>query len=151
MVANLRPLQDCLQHSPLFPANPTAARQVQLKVAQWLRATKIAGQKVPKRDVAKHLTNCIHQNTAKTKAKCAALLFVVPAIACDHHFGDAGAASVTLQLPLCDHCLQLHCRAPRAHTAMQHSCYKFKRQSYKFWMLDLRHCPLLWMSTAASS
>ena len=70
---------------------------------------------------------------------------------CDRRFGDAGAASVTLQLPLRDHCSQLHCSAPRAHSAMQHSCYKFKMQCYEFRMLNLRRCPLLWVSTDASS
>ena len=134
-----------------YPANPTAARPAQLKMAQWPRATKIARQKVPKRDAAKHLTHRIHQTLLKTKAKRAALLLVAPATACDRRFGDAGAASVTLQLPLRDHCSQLHCSAPRAHTAMQHSCYKFTMQCYEFRMLDLRRCPLLWMSAAASS
>ena len=97
-------------------------------MAQWPQATKAARQEVPKRDAAKHITHCIHQTLLKTTAKCTAPLFVAPATACNHHFSNAGAALVTLQLPLCDHCLQLHCSAPCVHTEMQHSCYKFKMQ-----------------------
>ena len=133
------------------PTNPTAARPAQLKMAQWPRATKIARQKVPKRDAAKHLTHHIHQTLLKTKAKRAALLFVALRIACDHRFGDAGAVLVTLQLPLCNHCLQLHCSAPRAHTAMQHSCYKNQDAMLRILDVSWGAHPLLWMSVAASS
>jgi len=117
-------------------------------MAQWPRATKIARQKVPKRDAAKHLTHRIHQTLLKTKAKRAVPLFVALQLLA---IVILVMQVLTLQLPLRDHCSQLHCSAPRAHTAMQHSCYKFKMQCYEFRMLDLRRCPLLWVSAAASS
>ena len=82
---------------------------------------------------SKHLATASTKTLQKARFKRAALLFVVLAIGCSR-FGDAGAASVTMQLPVRDHCSQLHCSALRTHTAMQHSCYKFKMQCYEFRM-----------------
>ena len=65
------------------------------------------------------------------------LLFVVLAIACDH-FGDTEAVSVMMQLPVYDHCLQLHCSVPCMHNTMQHSCYEFKMQATNFgWLVGV--------------
>ena len=83
---------------------------------------------------SKHLATASTKTLQKARSKRAALLFVALAIGCSR-FGDAGAASVTMQLPVRDHCSQLHCSALCTHTAMQHSCYKFKMQCYEFWMV----------------
>ena len=82
---------------------------------------------------SKHLATASTKPLQKARSRRAVLLFVALVISCNP-FSDAGAALVMMQLPVCDHCLQLHCSALCMHTAMQYSCYKFKMQCYKFWM-----------------
>ena len=115
-----------------YPAIQPHSKQLKGQAAAAI--TKIASdKKIPTR-TQQTPCNRIHQNTAKAKAGHAVLLFVVLSIACNC-FGDAEAALVTMQLPVCNHCLQLHCSAPCVRTTMQYSCYEFKMQSNKFQMV----------------
>ena len=108
-------------------------------------------QKVPKRDKAN--TSQPHvQNTAKARARCAATVFVVPAITFDF-VNDTEVVPMTLQLPIGNQFSQLHYSAPRIYTAMQYSCYKIMMQCYKFWMVGwsaVHCCGWAWLQIHAS-
>ena len=103
--------------------------------SKQLKGQQIATGKMSLPGCSKHLATASTKTLQKARSRRTVLLFVVLAIGCNH-FGNADTALVMMQLPVHDHCSQLHCSAPCLHTTMQHNCYEFKMQSYEFWMVS---------------